>query len=372
MAQYNHPFVQNPVIAPGTCFSLPSQHSELPHAYGNYQDLESAMKALSFRIPNHATYVDEASLHRMRITGAANHVQHPPTATVLGTPNSEPLVYNLQPQPPRWLWCASMAKDSHGCRTLLNVIDKASPHQIDNLTQGLKDHLHDLIKDPFGNLVIRKFVLSTNVSVAQKKRLIYYFINMDTQKLKDVCTDHQGTRVIQRLLENLKTVNVMCVLAFVYAMEPIIVELMKNVNGGYVIQQCLNLFPPSWNSFLVQKKIKQVNAMLRSRLSDRYVGLSMNKYASNVVEALIKFSETNDAELIVMELMFSLEFGNVIMDPFGNYVVQTALTCTEGLLHESLCHIILTSFGHLHNHPFGKRVLAFARAPGIYKDLDSV
>nr|KYP75305.1 Pumilio isogenyy domain family member 4 [Cajanus cajan] len=352
-------------------------HSHREISASGMQDLVSSMEAVSVRNPY--GYVDEAALHRMRIIGAANqvHVHHHPIACVLGSPNYHP----------RWRRMASLAKEPEGRRTLLRIIHDATPHQINMIGQNLEDHLYYLMKDPCGNLIIHKLFLSTDVTIAQMKTLLLYFIAMDNQKLKDVCTDHQGIQAIKMMLENIETQNF--ALAFIYAMEPIIVELMKNVNGSYVIQQCLKRFPPKWNyvildqaaencveiardaygccviqkcmehvegrsnsqlideiisnaevlaqdpygnyvvQFLVKKKKMQVNAMLISRLRNRYVGLSMNKYASNVVEGLLKFSEMKHAAFIVLELMYNLKFLNVTMDPFGNYVVQTALKCTE-------------------------------------------
>ena len=72
-------------------------------------------------------------------------------------------------------------------------------------------------------------------------------------------------------------------------------------------------------------KIPQVNAAIISQLAGAYVQLSMNKHASHVVEDLIKSSEENHAETIILEIMNSDQFLNILQDPFGNYVAQTAL-----------------------------------------------
>lgn len=54
----------------------------------------------------------------------------------------------------------------------------------------------------------------------------------------------------------------------------------------------------------------------------------MNKYASNVVENLLQFSNIEDVTIIVEELMYNLEFFNVVQD-YGNCVVQRTLKGTE-------------------------------------------
>lgn len=81
--------------------------------------------------------------------------------------------------------------------------------------------------------------------------------------------------------------------------------------------------------FLVEMKILPVNAKIISELRGKYVQLCMNKYASNVVQHLLKNSQDKHTAIIVLEIMGSREFLNVLQDPFGNYVSQTAVDFTE-------------------------------------------
>lgn len=89
------------------------------------------------------------------------------------------------------------------------------------------------------------------------------------------------------------------------------------VHRNYVVQ------------FLVKKNILEVNAMLVSKLQYKFVGLSTDKYASNVVEDLLHYSRTEDAAIIVEEIMESPNFIQVVQDQYGNYVLQRALQYTE-------------------------------------------
>ncbi|TKY51004.1 Pumilio-like 9 [Spatholobus suberectus] len=409
----DHPYpfmqVQNPTVV-GTSVSLPSrnlQHSGLgwlnrgETSASGVQGLASRMEALTLSNPyglrNYGTnHMHEASLHRMRVIGAANaatahqvHHHHHPIGGFLGSPGCEQLVWshshhNLEPH---WGRLVSLAKDPRGYRLLHRKIDNATPREIDLILKELKDHLHELMKHRFGHYVIRKFFQSSNVSEVQVNAIILLIV-MDVQKLKDVCMDDQGNRVIQKMLENVETPYM--INKITDAMSCITVALMKNLNGGYVIQQFLKLFPPLNKNFildivaknflhiardrrgccviqkcmeqaeieaflqlvneiipnamvlaedpygnyvmqfLVKLKISAINAVLISRLCNNYFRLSTNKYASNVVEDLLQFSETDDAAIIVLELLDGPEFLNVFQHPYGNYVVQRALQCTKG------------------------------------------
>lgn len=69
--------------------------------------------------------------------------------------------------------------------------------------------------------------------------------------------------------------------------------------------------------------------MIIEVLRGKFVRLSLNKHASNVVEDLLRYCEYNDAAVIVEEIMRSRDFLTVLKDPFGNYVAQRALQCTK-------------------------------------------
>jgi len=64
-------------------------------------------------------------------------------------------------------------------------------------------------------------------------------------------------------------------------------------------------------------------------LHNKFERLSTNKYASNVVEVLLRFSNKSAVKVIVEEIMRSRNFLKVLQDPFGNYVAQRALKCTQ-------------------------------------------
>jgi len=79
--------------------------------------------------------------------------------------------------------------------------------------------------------------------------------------------------------------------------------------------------------FLVKKNILEVNSILVLKLLNKYVELSTNKYASNVVEDLLHYS--GNAAIIVNEIMHSPDFLQVVLHEYGNYVVQRALQFTQ-------------------------------------------
>ncbi|KAK7319725.1 hypothetical protein RJT34_04450 [Clitoria ternatea] len=301
----------------------------------------------------------------------------------------------------------SMAMDKSECLSLQQMIEEGTTGEINTIISELKNHLHLLIIHPYGNYVVQKFFQASNVTTVQVYAILSFIIR-DTQKLKDACIDHNGTRVIQKIVESVQTQEGM--LAILCAIRPITVPLVKTDKGRYVIQQCVMHFQPVYKKvildemarncldiarnefgcraiqkcldiaegeaatsqlveeivskavilaqdpfgnyvvqFVIQEmKVVAVNEMIISRLQGYYVALSMNKYASNVVEKLLQFSNPVDTAIIVVELVYSPEFFNV------------------GPLQKRLCKTILSRRRDLESNVGGKMVLKAAEKSSFH------
>ncbi|XP_073222917.1 pumilio homolog 11-like [Cicer arietinum] len=315
-----------------------------------------------------------------------------------------------------------MAMDELGCRYLQAKIDEGNFLDVEIIVSEVKDRLHQLITHPFGNYLILKIFQAKDIVTMDQINSLSFMLISNDQKLLDVCIHDHGTRVMQNILENIE--NTFTLYEVTRAVGRIIVALMKNINGSYVVLQCLKLFPPefkdfqiildevvrncvnvardkvgcsviqkflrhvvgnaitlliveiiskamvlaedSYGNYVVQYVIKMMwpraNQMIIEVLRGKFVRLSLNKHASNVVEDLLRYCEYNDAAVIVEEIMRSRDFLTVLKDPFGNYVAQRALQCTKGRLCRELCHLIISKNRKLRNHLYGKRVLAMATA----------
>ena len=104
------------------------------------------------------------------------------------------------------------------------------------------------------------------------------------------------------------------------------------------------------------------SALVMTRLGGSIAELSMQKFSSNVVEKCLKLGEGPELEeclaAIVRELTNSPTLEKLLQDPYGNYVVQSALTVTSGQLHADLVDRIRPHVPAIRSSPFGKRILA--------------
>ena len=81
--------------------------------------------------------------------------------------------------------------------------------------------------------------------------------------------------------------------------------------------------------YIIGLKIPRITADLVGQLQGYFVNLSMNKHGSNVVEKIMKETGEENANIIINEMMNSPDFLNVLQNPYGNYVAQSALAVSK-------------------------------------------
>ncbi|KAL7156902.1 hypothetical protein ABFS83_02G040200 [Erythranthe nasuta] len=313
----------------------------------------------------------------------------------------------------------SVAVDQYGSQYLQNKLKGMDPNTVEFIFSELKGHICYLMVDQVANQFIQKLFEVCNENQITES---LYLLVTDHVKFKDICCDMHGTRVVQKLLDNLKTSNQVAIA--LSALRRITIELTRSMNGQHVIQHCLRLFPQDneiilqviadnclaiasdrsgccvlqpcvssargetrnrmitdittyavflsthpYGNYVVQYLVDmpKVKAQILTQLSGNFVTLSMNKYGSNVVEKCLKGYNGNQLLSILNEIMNSSSFVQLLQDPYGNYVAQSALTCSTGAARDALTERIHSNYAFLHSHPHGKRVLERARGCKIYR-----
>lgn len=90
--------------------------------------------------------------------------------------------------------------------------------------------------------------------------------------------------------------------------------------------------------YLLDLRIPHISANLLRQLKGCYASLSCNKYGSNVVEKCLLVSRQEQSTDIIMELITSPNASMLLLDPYGNYVIQSALSVSKvrKSLHDQL------------------------------------
>ncbi|KAL1922970.1 uncharacterized protein VTP21DRAFT_9346 [Calcarisporiella thermophila] len=322
------------------------------------------------------------------------------TSTPPGTPATQ--IESLRGQ------ILSLARDQHGCRFLQNKIEEGDQLAFKAVMEEIGGHIPQLMIDPFGNYLCQRLFEHAN---DEQRTLLVQAV---AAELLNIAFDVHGTRAVQRMIETL-TLSIQ-VRAVVNALSGNVVTLIKDLNGNHVIQKCLNRFSSEENQFIYdavsencvevathrhgccvlqrcfdhaspKQKIQLVECVIGHALTliqdaygnyvvqyildlgesvysepliKKFVGnvciLSIQKFSSNAVEKCIRVSEPETRRLLIAELISPPKLERLLRDPYGNYVVQTALERADPCQREELIECVRPLLPAIRNTPYGKRI----------------
>ncbi|KAJ4832386.1 hypothetical protein Tsubulata_009522 [Turnera subulata] len=306
-----------------------------------------------------------------------------------------------------------MAKDQHGCRFLQKIFDEGTPEDMQLIFSEVINHVVELIINPFGNYLMQKLL---DKCTEEQRMQIILILTEEPGQLVRISFDSHGTRVVQKLIETLKTRRQISLV--VSALEPGFLSLIKDSNGNHVIQHCLQCLGNDANKFIfvaaakycvdiathqhgccvlqrcidhstgkhrenlvaeisqnglllaqdpygnyvvqfvLDLKIPSTNACLSSQFEGNYLHLSTQKCGSHVVEKCLLVFKGEGRARIIRELLSAPHFEQLLQDPHANYVVQTALRVSQGLLHNSLVEAIELHKAISRNSPYSKWIFS--------------
>lgn len=99
--------------------------------------------------------------------------------------------------------------------------------------------------------------------------------------------------------------------------------------------------------YLLDMRIPKVTASILRQLKGGFPSLSCNKYGSNVVEKCLVVSGPDQSAVIIMELIRCPNPSMLLLDPYGNYVVQSALSVSKVRSAQHLVVYISQPFGYI-------------------------
>ncbi|OMO78854.1 hypothetical protein CCACVL1_14084 [Corchorus capsularis] len=287
----------------------------------------------------------------------------------------------------------ALSKDQYGCRFLQKAIAEASKEEIDMIFMEVIDHVGELMMDPFGNYVVQKVV---EVCTEEQMNRVLVKITEDRLRLANICVNSHGSRALQKLLENLTTQQQIS--KFMSALSPCAVALTKDMTGHRVIQYCLKNFSEEDNKYLLnevayncyqiatdkcgccalQQCVDHTKGKARSHLVREIIANALllaedqYGYGSNVVEKCLTESEEKYSTKIIVELLGSPIVSRLLVDPFGNYVMQKALSVSKGVVYHALENLVRENWEMMRSHVYGKWEEAISRDRTVLGLLFSV
>jgi pumilio RNA-binding family len=260
----------------------------------------------------------------------------------------------------------------YGCRVVQKALECVVDRDLPDLLSEFENNVLNLIHDQNGNHVIQKCieVLSRKAKMAQKEnedRKSFYFGEQIDFIVEDVIDNlaalachPYGCRVLQRILE--------------YCVDRQKSKALEKIG------ECLRtLFDDQYGNYVIQHvlqfgRVKDRDMVLEMVVNNGLLKVSRQKFASNVVEKLLKYGNAEQRKSIVREMLKVVdgktdtlikdsEQGTsvvllMVRDPYANYVVQTTLDVVPeseekvGLLKELNAHSL-----ELKNYTFAKHII---------------
>lgn len=81
--------------------------------------------------------------------------------------------------------------------------------------------------------------------------------------------------------------------------------------------------------FIFELDVPEATNEILDQLEGNFADLSMQKYSSNVVEKCLEYAGEECRARIVQELIGDPRLDQIMQDPYGNYVIQAVLNCSE-------------------------------------------
>ena len=301
-----------------------------------------------------------------------------------------------------------LAKDQAGCRFLQEKLEK-DPQATNLFFDAIFPHITTLVKDPFGNYLIQK--ICNNLNQDQ----IIKVLEKISPTILDIGSNNHGTRVVQHLINFLKTKK--SIDCFLKSIEPYVIPLLKELNGTHIIQQflmkhpdcayvinkiivdncaslashshgccvlqkflngkdvslkeslinnlinnCLVLIIDQYGNYVIQSILllneNKSSSAIAMKIYDHVAYYSKHRYSSNVVEKCFDFCGKPERKRLAEKLSPPDILADLIMDEHGNYVIQKALSCSEKKEQDIILKNIVPLVPKIKSVSFGEKLLS--------------
>ena len=314
-------------------------------------------------------------------------------------------------------------QDQLYCRQIQTKLEKNIKNlkYTEEFYEIIKPRLIEIIEHQFGNYVIQKFL---EVLLSQGNKKIFENIFLDiNEKLFSICIHNYGTLVIQKTLEKFDKTNYSKIeteklnSVFKNMIEKHLYELCCDKNGNHVYQKLLKIFPKenNKNDFLFDELIKisfkvsiiqqgatllnvaleqgnenqkeklceaivdnigdliidkygnytiqtvfklmkeKINEKIYKYIDDNLLRLSKEKFSSNVIDKCI-IKDYEPSNKLIQSIIQKNIIKDIIVDQYGNYVVQKALNVSDKDTCKKIFDQIRPMLGELHKTNIGKKI----------------
>ena len=283
-----------------------------------------------------------------------------------------------------------MMKNQKGSKYIQKKIEEKTPEFLYKLYEQIKNNLFEIMTNQYGNYVIQKYVdncdkilisnmlnnlsknnngkmlyeisinnygtrplqkMIENLSNNMSQRDITIILNFTKGNTLNLIKDINGNRIIQCIIQNIKNKEVLSPLY--KEIRENIIEILKTKSGCCVFSKILlniieedlnkmtdiifnkidNLINDEFGNISLKRIIKLNNENYNNKLfgfiKDNLIQLSCQKFSSNVIDACIDNNTSLKGKIINKLIENESNINDLILDQYGNYIIQNALQNAE-------------------------------------------
>ena len=304
-------------------------------------------------------------------------------------------------------YCHIISKYQSGCRYLQMKIDE-NPDLVENLFfPNILCYIHDLTCDQYSVFFIKKIICYLN----EEKLLLLFAVLLSY--VSSIGINQYGTKILQYLIDYLKTEKLIS--GFIKIILPHIILFINDNNGVLIIEKLLSVNSPliqnihniifsniteismnkngcfflrkyfeiaskknienmivniekylnliitdQYGNYIIQSIINLKNDYLKEKIVNIII-LNINfyskkKFSSNVVEKCLDNIFLKNK--IVNEIMKNDNFKDLLLDKYGNYVIQKAINITDEMTRKKMFELLIPLIPKLKKCIFGQKFLS--------------
>jgi len=201
--------------------------------------------------------------------------------------------------------------DPHGAYALKTMMEFMNPEQVRDVLEVVRGDEAKTIQVCTSSLhsrrVVQFFLEKCDANECQ------FIVDLMVRRCRDIATTQQGCICMQRVLDSGTMEQRVTIFAEI---QNFLIDLTLDPFGNYVVQYMLEMGDKEKNSKLV-----------KNHILGRVTEFACNKFASNVIEKCLFFTNTEVQHACISEIYANppqvLE--SMLQDSFGNYIIQTSL-----------------------------------------------
>jgi len=234
-----------------------------------------------------------------------------------------------------------MSKNAYGCRVVQKALETTPRDSQLEMCAELSKEVLPCVTDQNGNHVIQKCIETLPSSLVQ------FIVNAFLGRAVEMARHPYGCRVLQRIIEHCDPPQTT---QLVSELLSAVHDMLTDPFGNYVIQHIMERGLPSQQEVIVNATHMRV------------VELSKHKFASNVMEKCVEFSNPElRSRTIINELLEGLpgqqRIFQLVADQYGNYVVQKMLDVCDAPTRDRILAVLRPNIPYLESLPYGRHIL---------------